>query len=82
MKLPLFRIAEFLQANGEYDQQAIAQAYSIDSRTSQPGDLFFAVKGDRLDGHRLPGASGLGAAVSALELRANGARRFRGGGLR
>lgn len=51
MKLPLFRIAEFLQANGEYDQQAIAQAYSIDSRTSQPGDLFFAVKGDRLDGH-------------------------------
>ena len=25
--------------------------YSIDSRTVAPGELFFAVKGDRLDGH-------------------------------
>ncbi|MDE3199908.1 MAG: UDP-N-acetylmuramoyl-tripeptide--D-alanyl-D-alanine ligase [Acidobacteriota bacterium] len=25
--------------------------YSIDSRTIEPGELFFAVKGDRLDGH-------------------------------
>lgn len=51
MKLPLSRIAEFLQVNGEYDQEAIAHAYSIDSRTIQSGDLFFAVKGERLDGH-------------------------------
>ena len=28
-----------------------AQGYSIDSRTVQPGELFFAVKGERLDGH-------------------------------
>ncbi|MFN8058840.1 MAG: UDP-N-acetylmuramoyl-tripeptide--D-alanyl-D-alanine ligase [Vicinamibacterales bacterium] len=25
--------------------------FSIDSRTTQPGDLFFAIKGERLDGH-------------------------------
>ncbi len=51
MKLPLSRIAEFLSATGEFDHKLIAQAYSIDSRTLQPGDLFFAVKGERMDGH-------------------------------
>src|SRR5436853_4919593 len=51
MKLPLSRIAEFLSATGEFDPEAIAQGYSIDSRTVQPGELFFAVKGERLDGH-------------------------------
>jgi UDP-N-acetylmuramoyl-tripeptide--D-alanyl-D-alanine ligase len=29
----------------------VAHAYSIDSRTVRPGELFFAVKGERLDGH-------------------------------
>jgi UDP-N-acetylmuramoyl-tripeptide--D-alanyl-D-alanine ligase len=29
----------------------IAQGYSIDSRTIAPGELFFAVRGDRFDGH-------------------------------
>ena len=51
MKLTLARIAEFLSATGEFDHKAMAQGYSIDSRTMQPGELFFAVKGDRLDGH-------------------------------
>ena len=51
MKLPLSRIAEFVSASGSYDGNVIAQRYSIDSRTIQPGDLFFAVKGERLDGH-------------------------------
>jgi UDP-N-acetylmuramoyl-tripeptide--D-alanyl-D-alanine ligase len=51
MKLPLSRVAEFISASGEFDHKAIAQAYSIDSRTTQPGQLFFAVKGERLDGH-------------------------------
>ena len=30
---------------------AVASGYSIDSRTIQPGELFFAVQGERLDGH-------------------------------
>lgn len=51
MKLLLSRIAEFISATGQYDGGAMAQGYSIDSRTVQPGELFFAVKGERLDGH-------------------------------
>jgi UDP-N-acetylmuramoyl-tripeptide--D-alanyl-D-alanine ligase len=51
MRLPLSRIAEFIAAPGHYDPQAQAVGYSIDSRTIQPGELFFAVKGDRFDGH-------------------------------
>jgi UDP-N-acetylmuramoyl-tripeptide--D-alanyl-D-alanine ligase len=51
MKLPLSRVAEFLGASGEFDHQARALGYSIDSRTIQAGELFFAVKGDRMDGH-------------------------------
>jgi UDP-N-acetylmuramoyl-tripeptide--D-alanyl-D-alanine ligase len=51
MKLPLSRVAEFLSASGEFDHEAVAQGYSIDSRTIQPGELFFAVKGERMDGH-------------------------------
>jgi UDP-N-acetylmuramoyl-tripeptide--D-alanyl-D-alanine ligase len=51
MKLTLARIAEFVSATGEFDRNAVAQGYSIDSRTLQAGELFFAVKGERLDGH-------------------------------
>jgi UDP-N-acetylmuramoyl-tripeptide--D-alanyl-D-alanine ligase len=51
MKPPLARIAEFLVASGEFDPNAIATGYSIDSRTIRPGELFFAVKGEKMDGH-------------------------------
>lgn len=51
MKLPLARIEEFLNATGECELKEVATGYSIDSRTIQPGELFFAVKGERLDGH-------------------------------
>src|SRR5439155_5905794 len=51
MKLPLARVAEFLSSTGECDPQTMAQGYSIDSRTVQPDELFFAVKGERMDGH-------------------------------
>ena len=51
MKLSLSRAAEFMQATGEFDPAAVASGYSIDSRSLQPGDLFFAVRGERLDGH-------------------------------
>jgi len=51
MKLPLSRVAEFIAAEGQCDPQAMALGYSIDSRTIQAGELFFAVKGERFDGH-------------------------------
>ncbi|HMF89045.1 MAG TPA: UDP-N-acetylmuramoyl-tripeptide--D-alanyl-D-alanine ligase [Candidatus Angelobacter sp.] len=51
MKLPLWRIAEFTGAKGEFDQELVAMGYSIDSRTLNPGDLFIALKGERFDGH-------------------------------
>ena len=51
MKLALSRVAEFLSASGEFDRNAVAESYSIDTRTISPGSLFFAVKGERLDGH-------------------------------
>ena len=51
MNLSLGRIAEFTHAIGEFDRNAPATGYSIDSRTLKPGDLFVAIKGERLDGH-------------------------------
>jgi len=51
MRLPLPRITEYLGASGDFDLQAAALGYSIDTRTLQAGELFFAVKGERMDGH-------------------------------
>jgi UDP-N-acetylmuramoyl-tripeptide--D-alanyl-D-alanine ligase len=51
MKLPLGRVAALMNAGGEFNREAIVQGYSIDSRTVGPGELFFAVRGERLDGH-------------------------------
>jgi UDP-N-acetylmuramoyl-tripeptide--D-alanyl-D-alanine ligase len=51
MKLPLSRVAEFISAGRAFDDETMAQGYSIDSRTVQRGELFFAVKGERMDGH-------------------------------
>jgi UDP-N-acetylmuramoyl-tripeptide--D-alanyl-D-alanine ligase len=51
MKLTLARIAEFVSAAGTFNPEHLAQGYSIDSRTVRAGQLFFAVKGERLDGH-------------------------------
>jgi len=51
MNLTLARISEFVSATGDFVSADVAQGYSIDSRTIGPGQLFFAVKGERLDGH-------------------------------
>src|SRR5262245_7059444 len=52
MRLTLSKVAEFTRADaGEFNRSAVATRYSIDSRTIRPGDLFFAVKGEKLDGH-------------------------------
>src|SRR5277367_2716441 len=51
MNLTLARIAVFVSAAGSFDPELLARGYSIDSRSVGPGQLFFAVKGERLDGH-------------------------------
>ncbi len=66
MKLALSRVAEFVQAAGDFDHAAIASGYSIDSRTLQPGDLFFAVRGERLDGHDYVDAALSKGAIAAV----------------
>jgi len=66
MKLTLSRAAEFMPATGSFDHEAVASGYSIDSRTLQPGDLFFAVRGERLDGHDYVEAALAKGAVAAV----------------
>ncbi|MFZ0295859.1 MAG: UDP-N-acetylmuramoyl-tripeptide--D-alanyl-D-alanine ligase [Candidatus Sulfotelmatobacter sp.] len=51
MKLTLAKIAEFISATGDFVRDEFVNGYSIDSRTVGSGQLFFAVKGERLDGH-------------------------------
>lgn len=51
MKLTLGQIADWIHAEGDFDSTALAQGYSIDSRTIGAGELFFAVRGERVDGH-------------------------------
>jgi UDP-N-acetylmuramoyl-tripeptide--D-alanyl-D-alanine ligase len=69
MKLALAKIAEFISATGDFPPEAVAQGYSIDSRTIRPGELFFAVKGDRLDGHDFVNATLESGACAAVVRR-------------
>jgi UDP-N-acetylmuramoyl-tripeptide--D-alanyl-D-alanine ligase len=75
MKLTLARIAEFVSAAGEFSPGEVAQGYSIDSRTVGPGQLFFAVKGERLDGHDYVEAA-LGRGAVAAVVRADQLSRY------
>src|SRR5271156_2638685 len=77
MKLSLPRIAEYVSAAGDFAPEEIAQAYSIDSRTVGPGQLFFAVKGERLDGHDFV-ESALGNGAIAAVVRKDQLSRYPG----
>ncbi len=66
MKLTLGKIADWIHADGEFDTTAEAVGYSIDSRTIGAGELFFAVKGERLDGHEYVAAALANGAVAAV----------------
>lgn len=71
MKLPLYKVAEFLNADASgLDREAVATGYSIDTRTIRSGEVFFAVKGERMDGHDFVAhaiAKGAAAAVVSRE---------------
>jgi UDP-N-acetylmuramoyl-tripeptide--D-alanyl-D-alanine ligase len=78
MKLPLSKIAEFISATTHAGTSAsavqsevnrladVAQGYSIDTRTIRPQELFFAVKGERLDGHDYVSAALEKGAIAAV----------------
>ncbi len=66
MRLTLELAAQWMQAVGEFDAQATATGYSIDSRTVQSGELFFAVRGERFDGHDYVAAALARGAVAAV----------------
>ena len=76
MKLTLAEAAigasAVLEAPSSYvNAGAIAvSGYSIDSRTTAPGDLFFAVRGEHLDGHDFVAAALARGAAAAVVSRA------------
>lgn len=66
MRLTLGQIADWIHAEGSFETSAEAQGYSIDSRTIGAGELFFAVTGERLDGHNYVAAALASGAVAAV----------------
>lgn len=48
--LTLAQILNFLHQHGE-TPSTLVSGYAVDTRNLQPGELFFALKGDRVDGH-------------------------------
>jgi UDP-N-acetylmuramoyl-tripeptide--D-alanyl-D-alanine ligase len=66
MKLMLGQIADWIHAEGDFTSDAEALGYSIDSRTIGAGELFFAVTGERVDGHDYVEAALKNGAVAAV----------------
>jgi len=77
MKLSLAKVAEFISATGRFAAEAVVNGYSIDSRTVGPGQLFFAVKGERLDGHDFV-EQALEKGAAAAVVRSDQAARYQG----
>ena len=66
MKLTLGQVAEWIHAEGTFAANAEATGYSIDSRTIAAGELFFAVRGERFDGHDFVQAALTKGALAAV----------------
>jgi len=66
MKLPLAKIGEFISAAEDFPREGTALGCSIDSRTIRAGELFFAVKGERFDGHDFVSAALDNGAAAAV----------------
>lgn len=62
--IPLFRIARELRVPCDEETQVIG--YQVDSRLVSPGELFFALPGEKTDGHRFLGEAGRKGAVGAV----------------
>jgi len=70
MKLMLGRIADLIHAEGDFATNVEAVGYSIDSRTIAAEELFFAVRGESVDGHDyVEAALANGAAAAVVSMR-------------
>lgn len=67
MELDLSEIASCLHCSGSYHGRALG--FQQDSRLVEPGDLFFALQGERVDGHsflkQIASQGAIGAVVSS-----------------
>ncbi len=66
MRLTLGQVADWIHAEGDFTTSTEAVGYSIDSRTIGAGELFFAVTGERTDGHEYVEAALANGAVAAV----------------
>jgi len=72
VKLTLGQVAEWIDAEGKFAANTEATGYSIDSRTIVAGELFFAVRGERFDGHDfVQAALSKGASAAVVSARWN-----------
>ena len=70
MILTLGQVADWIHAEGDFDLQTQVFGYSIDTRTIGAGELFFAVQGERFDGHDFVAtALNNGAAAAVVSTR-------------
>src|SRR5437870_8844263 len=80
MNLLLEEISKAVGGNLSGSGSTKVQGYSIDTRTLNAGELFFAIKGPRFDGHEFIGvAAEKKAAAAVVEATAAGALYERGG---
>ena len=70
MQLSLGQIADWIHAEGDFTSETQVFGYSIDSRTIAAEELYFAVTGERLDGHDyVQAALANGAAAAVVSTR-------------
>jgi UDP-N-acetylmuramoyl-tripeptide--D-alanyl-D-alanine ligase len=75
--LPWAEIQSALGARPEGSPGMVPRGASIDTRTLEPGDVFFALKGEHSDGHAyVQEAFGRGAAAAVVSLGGLSARHF------
>ncbi len=66
MRLTVGQVADWIHAEGDFNVSTTVEGYSIDSRTVAAGDLFFAVHGERFDGHDFVEAALQAGAAAAV----------------
>ncbi|MFT4553020.1 MAG: UDP-N-acetylmuramoyl-tripeptide--D-alanyl-D-alanine ligase [Chlamydiales bacterium] len=65
--MKVITIKQFFNLTGELcSSEAIFQGVSVDSRNLKPGDIYFALPGERVDGHQFIGLAASKGAVAAV----------------